>query len=73
MRYKMNIIYKIKILDKTTSKYFPIFAILSYGLICGFMWPGNKFIWNSMIQDIIVGFVLLNQAVFISYLTFYKE
>ena len=69
----MGIFEKIKNIDKKTSKYFPIFTILIYGLICGFKWPANEFIWKSLGQDITIGLILLNQAVIVSYLTFYKN
>jgi len=69
----MTIINQIKNLDKKTGKYFPIFSILFYGLICGFKWAGNEFIWDTMGQDIVIGMILLNQASIISYLTFYKD
>ena len=69
----MSIISHIKNLDKKTGKYFPIFSILIYGLICGFNWSGNEFIWDTIGQDIVIGLILLNQASIISYLTFYKD
>ena len=53
----MGIIDKLKTADKKASKYFPIFGILIYGFLCGFKWPGNEFIWNSMAQDIIIGLI----------------
>ena len=69
----MGIIDKLKTADKKASKYFPIFGILIYGFLCGFKWPGNEFIWNSMAQDIVIGLILLNQGVIVSYITFYRE
>ena len=69
----MGIIEKLKTADKKASKYFPIFGILIYGFLCGFKWSGNEFIWNSMAQDIIIGLILLNQGVIVSYITFYRD
>ena len=69
----MGIIEKLKSADKKASKYFPIFGILIYGFLCGFKWSGNEFIWNSMAQDIVIGLIILNQGVIVSYITFYRN
>ena len=69
----MAIVEKVKKIDKMTSKYFVLFSIIFFGFTFGWGYIDGKTIFSSLMQDISIFFILLNQGVIISYLTWYKD
>ena len=69
----MGIIEKVKELDKMSSKYKVPFTIVAFGFAFGWTYTGGGTIFSSLMQDISIFFILVNQAVIISYLTCYKD
>tara|TARA_B100000427_G_C15381611_1_gene539183 strand:+ start:316 stop:561 length:246 start_codon:yes stop_codon:yes gene_type:complete len=69
----MGIIEKVKEIDKMSSKYFIPFTILVFGFAFGWTYTGGETIFSSLMQDISIFFILVNQGVIISYLTWYKD
>ena len=69
----MDIVEKVKRLDKMTSKYFVPFSIIDYALIFGWNYSAGTNIFSSFLQDMIIFFILVNQGVIISYITWYKD
>ena len=69
----MDIVKKVKDIDKITSKYFVLFSIIVYGFLFGWYYKGGQSIFSSTMQDVSILFILLNQGVIISYLTWYKD
>jgi|TARA_B100001741_G_C16063414_1_gene374239 TRAP-type uncharacterized transport system fused permease subunit len=69
----MDIVEKVKRLDKMTSKYFVPFSIIVYALIFGWNYSAGTNIFSSFLQDMIIFFILVNQGVIISYITWYKD
>ena len=69
----MGIIEKVKEIDKMSSKYKVPFTIVAFGFAFGWTYTGGGTIFSSLIQDISIFFILVNQGVIISYLTWYKD
>ena len=69
----MDIVEKVKRFDKMTSKYFVPFSIIVYALIFGWNYSAGTSIFSSFLQDVIILFILVNQGVIISYITWYKD
>tara|TARA_Y100001970_G_C13527412_1_gene505994 strand:+ start:180 stop:389 length:210 start_codon:yes stop_codon:yes gene_type:complete len=69
----MNIVEKVKSIDKATSKYFVPFSIIIYAILLGWHYAEGTNIFSTTIQDMFVFFILINQGVIISYLTWYKD
>tara|TARA_B100000941_G_C28263030_1_gene427554 strand:- start:145 stop:360 length:216 start_codon:yes stop_codon:yes gene_type:complete len=69
----MGIIESVYKIDKMTSKYFVPFSIAAYGFLLGWNYSMGENIFSSITQDISILFILVNQGVIISYLTWYKE
>ena len=69
----MDIVEKVKRLDKMTSKYFVPFSIIVYALIFGWNYSAGTNIFSSFLQDMVIFFILINQGVIISYITWYKD
>jgi hypothetical protein len=69
----MGIVDNVKSIDKKMSKFFVPFSILFFGFIFGWKYASGENIFSSLIQDISIFFILLNQGVIIGYLTWYKE
>ena len=69
----MDIIEKIKEIDKMSSKYKVPFTIVAFGFAFGWTYTGGGTIFSSLMQDISIFFILVNQRVIISYLTWYKD
>ena len=69
----MGIIDKVKNVDKITSKYFVPFSIIVYVFLLGWNFSAGQSIFSSTMQDVSVLFILLNQGVIVSYLTWYKD
>ena len=69
----MSIVEKVKELDKASSKYFIPFTIVVYAFVFGWKYNGGETIFSSLMQDISIFFILVNQGVVISYLTWYKD
>ena len=72
-RWVMGFVSKIKKIDKITSKYFVLFSIIVYTFLFGWHYSSGESIFSSIIQDVCVLFILVNQGVIISYLTWYKD
>jgi len=68
----MSIVQKVKEIDKMTSKYFIPFSIIFFAFTFGWTYAGDETIFSSLMQDISIFFILINQGVIISYLTWYK-
>ena len=68
----MGIVQKVKEIDKVTSKYFVPFSIVFFAFVFGWNYAGGETIFSSLMQDISIFFILINQGVIISYLTWYK-
>ena len=68
----MGLVQKIKEIDKITSKYFIPFSIVFFAFTFGWTYAGGETIFSSLMQDISIFFILINQGVIISYLTWYK-
>ena len=69
----MDIIEKVKEIDKMSSKYKVPFTIVAFGFAFGWTYTGGGTIFSSLMQDISIFFILVNQGVIISYLTWYKD
>ena len=69
----MGIIEKVKEIDKMSSKYKVPFTIVAFGFAFGWTYTGGGTIFSSLMQDISIFFILVNQGVIISYLTWYKD
>tara|TARA_Y100000996_G_scaffold412406_1_gene398436 strand:- start:1071 stop:1280 length:210 start_codon:yes stop_codon:yes gene_type:complete len=69
----MDIIEKVKDIDKAISKYFVLFSIIAYAFILGWHYAGGKTIFSSFLQDLSILFILVNQGVIIGYITWYRE
>ena len=68
----MDIVEKVKRLDKMTSKYFVPFSIIVYAFIFGWNYSAGTNIFSSFMQDVSILLILVNQGVIVSYLTWYK-
>ena len=69
----MGFIEKVKEIDKMSSKYKVPFTIVAFGFAFGWTYTGGGTIFSSLMQDISIFFILVNQGVIISYLTWYKD
>ena len=69
----MSIIKQVIEFDKMTSKYFIPFTIVVFGFVFGWTYSGGETIFSSLMQDISIFFILVNQGVIIVYLTWYKD
>jgi len=69
----VSIIKQVIEFDKIKSKYFIPFTIVVFGFVFGWNYTGGKTIFSSLMQDISIFFILVNQGVIISYLTWYKD
>ena len=69
----MSIVKRVKEVDKMSSKYFIPFSIVFFGVVFGWTYAGGETIFSSLMQDISIFLILVNQGVIISYLTWYKE
>ena len=69
----MGAVEKVKEFDKMSSKYFIPFSIVAFGFAFGWTYTGGGTIFSSLMQDISIFFILVNQGVIISYLTWYKD
>ena len=69
----MGIVEDVKAIDKVASKYFVIFSIIAYGFLFGWNYQSGETIFSSITQDISILFILVNQGVIISYITWYKD
>ena len=69
----MGITEKVKEIDKMSSKYKVPFTIVAFGFAFGWTYTGGGTIFSSLMQDISIFFILVNQGVIISYLTWYKD
>ena len=69
----MGIVEDVKAIDKASSKYFVLFSIITYGFLFGWNYQSGETIFSSITQDISILFILVNQGVIISYITWYKD
>ena len=69
----MGIVEDVKAIDKVASKYFVVFSIIAYGFLFGWNYQSGETIFSSIKQDISILFILVNQGVIISYITWYKD
>lgn len=69
----MGIVEDVKTIDKVASKYFVVFSIIAYGFLFGWNYQSGETIFSSITQDISILFILVNQGVIISYITWYKD
>ncbi len=69
----MGIVEDVKAIDKVASKYFVLFSIIAYGFLFGWNYQSGETIFSSITQDISILFILMNQGVIISYITWYKD
>ena len=69
----MSIVKQVKEFDKMSSKYFIPFTIVVFGFVFGWTYAGGETIFSSLMQDISIFFILVNQGVIIGYLTWYKD
>ena len=69
----MGIVEDVKAIDKVASKYFVVFSIIAYGFLFGWNYQSGETIISSITQDISILFILVNQGVIISYITWYKD
>ena len=69
----MGIVEDVKAIDKVASKYFVVFSIIAYGFLFGWNYQSGETIFSSIAQDISILFILVNQGVIISYITWYKD
>ena len=69
----MGIVEDVKAIDKVASKYFVVFSIIPYGFLFGWNYQSGETIFSSITQDISILFILVNQGVIISYITWYKD
>ena len=68
----MSIVRKVKEIDKITSKYFIPFSIVLFAFAFGWTYASGETIFSSLMQDVSIFLILINQGVIISYLTWYK-
>ena len=60
--------------DKLISKFFPLMTIAIFCSFIGYKWASTEaHVFSSFSQDFTILFILTNQAVIISYQTFYKD
>ena len=69
----MSIVKQVKEFDKNLSKYFIPFTIVIFGFVFGWTYSGGETIFSSLMKDISIFFILVNQGVIIGYLTWYKD
>ena len=69
----MGIVEDVKAIDKIASKYFVVFSIIAYGFLFGWNYQSGEAIFSSITQDISILFILVNQGVIISDITWYKD
>ena len=69
----MGIVEDVKKIDKIFSKFFVPFSIIFFVFVFGWKYAAGESIFSSLMQDISIFFILLNQGVIISYLTWYKD
>ena len=69
----MSIVKKVKDFDKMSSKYFIPFSIIFFAFAFGWTFASGETIFSSLMQDISIFFILVNQGVIIGYLTWYKD
>ena len=69
----MRVVDSVKSIDRKMSKFFVPFSILFFGFIFGWKYASGETIFNSLLQDISILFILLNQGVIIGYLTWYRD
>tara|TARA_B100000575_G_C22867949_1_gene506732 strand:- start:11 stop:220 length:210 start_codon:yes stop_codon:yes gene_type:complete len=69
----MGMVEKVKKIDKMLSKYFVPFSTVLFAFVFGWKYTGGETIFSSLLQDISIFFILINQGVIISYLTWYKD
>ena len=69
----MVIVENVKAIDKIASKYFVVLSIIAYGFLFGWNYQSGETIFSSITQDISILFILVNQGVIISYITWYKD
>ncbi len=69
----MGFTKKVLEIDKMSSKYKVPFTIVAFGFAFGWTYTGGGTIFSSLMQDISIFFILVNQGVIISYLTWYKD
>ena len=69
----MGIVEDVKAIDKVASKYFVVFSIIAYGFLFGWNYQSGETIFSSITQDVSILFILVNQGVIISYITWYKD
>ena len=69
----MGIVEDVKAIDKVASKYFIVFSIIAYGFLFGWNYQSGETIFSSITQDISILFILVNQGVIVSYITWYKD
>ena len=69
----MGIVEDVKAIDKIASKYFVVFSIIAYGFLFGWNYQSGETIFSSITQDISILFILVNQGVIVSYITWYKD
>ena len=69
----MGFTEKVLEIDKMSSKYKVPFTIVAFGFAFGWTYTGGGTIFSSLMQDISIFFILVNQGVIISYLTWYKD
>ena len=69
----MGFTEKVLEIDKMSSKYKVPFTIVAFGFAFGWTYTGGETIFSSLMQDISIFFILVNQGVIISYLTWYKD
>ena len=68
----MGFVQKVKEIDKITSKYFIPFSIVFFAFVFGWTYAGCETIFSSLMQYVSISFIIINQGVIISYLTWYK-
>ena len=69
----MGIVENVKRIDKMASKFFVPFSVVFFALVFGWKYASGDTIFSSLMQDISILFILLNQGVIIGYLTWYKD
>tara|TARA_A100001011_G_C13707674_1_gene594263 strand:- start:278 stop:487 length:210 start_codon:yes stop_codon:yes gene_type:complete len=69
----MGIVENVKRIDKMASKFFVLFSIVFFAFVFGWKYASGETIFSSLMQDISILLILLNQGVIIGYLTWYKD
>tara|TARA_B100001996_G_scaffold313812_1_gene256279 strand:- start:605 stop:817 length:213 start_codon:yes stop_codon:yes gene_type:complete len=60
--------------DKFISKFFPLITVAIFCAFIGYKWASfGSHVFDSVSQDFSVLFILTNQAVIVSYQTYYKD